>query len=90
MILENGNDHRPFEQKLTKLRLILEKLASFHRGSKIIWMNQYPTVDYFGPTGVHNTMIYNEKLVHYNAIVRHAFKYIDLYLILLLLIDYFR
>ena len=75
MILENGNDHRPFEQKLTKLRLILERLASLHRGSKIIWMNQYPTVDYFGQTGNHNTLIHAEKLVHYNTIARRIFKY---------------
>ena len=74
MILENGNDHRVFEEKLAKLRLVLERLGSLRRGSKIIWMNQYPTVDFFGQTGSHNAYIYTEKLEHYNEIIRHTFK----------------
>ena len=80
MILENGNDHRPFEEKLTKLRQVLERLCSIHRGSRIIWMNQYPTLDYFGPTRNHNTLIHAEKLLHYNKIAQRIFRYRPIYI----------
>ena len=70
MIREYKTDHLAFQRGLTRLLHLLDERLIRPYGAKVVWMNQYPTVDFFGFTGEHNTDIFAEKLEKYNAIVR--------------------
>ena len=63
-----------FEKNLTRLCLVLEKLGSLRQASRIIWLNQYPTLDFFSETAAYNAYINSDMLEHYNAIARRIFR----------------
>ena len=71
----NGNDHRSYQEHLAKLVALLEQ---FHRrGSRIVWMNQYPvdpTLRHF-PFREDQLYITESKLQSYNRLARHILQY---------------
>lgn len=74
MLPENSVDHKSFESEISdRLSLALERLYRL-RGTRVVWMDQYPTVDFFGGHADHNTFINAEKVEHYNLIARRAFR----------------
>lgn len=70
MLEPNGANMTWFQQGLTELGPILNRLA---RTSQVIWLNQYPIVEFFGGNDAHNTAIYSEKIEQYNQQVRKMF-----------------
>lgn len=62
-MLERRDAFLIYEKKLQELSPILGDLA---KASKVIWLNQYPTIEFYGETGAHNTEIFSEKIHRYN------------------------
>ncbi|EFX67818.1 hypothetical protein DAPPUDRAFT_330622 [Daphnia pulex] len=71
MLVRNGNDHRLFRKKLSQLGTILGQLAE---SSQVIWLNQYPIVELYGPTLGHNTDIHSAKVHQYNEVSRQTLQ----------------
>nr|CAH0103440.1 unnamed protein product [Daphnia galeata] len=61
---ENGDSQSIYQENITKLAPILIKLANVTR---VVWLNQYPLVDYHG-------VIHSEKIHNYNKIVRRILE----------------
>jgi hypothetical protein len=67
MMKENGGSHSIYQENLKKLAPIIGKLASVTR---VVWLNQYPSVDSNSWTNENNEIIYSEKIHNYNKVVR--------------------
>jgi hypothetical protein len=65
-------------KRLMELGPILNQLSNF---SEIIWLNQYPTAQFYGgmPYGGANDsdIIVSDKLYHYNEDIRHILELVD-------------
>lgn len=68
-----------YQQKLLELIPSLARLANV---SRVVWLNQYPTVDFYGDMYEHNTDIHAEKIHDYNQAVRRIFQWVYYYLII--------
>jgi hypothetical protein len=70
-------DYHLYYNKLTDLIPILNKLSNF---SEIIWLNQYPTSEFYGgmPYGgeKNSDVIVSRKLHYYNEAIRHIFEFV--------------
>ncbi|XP_046457567.1 N-acetylneuraminate 9-O-acetyltransferase-like [Daphnia pulex] len=64
---EGADQHQLYQKRLKELAPILDQLANV---SHIIWLNQYPTLEFYGNIGVLNTDIHSEKIHHYNLAIR--------------------
>ena len=75
MLQVNGANYKLYLKRLSRLAPVLSRLANL---SKVIWLNQYPTVDYYDEntdTGFgHNTDIFSEKIHRYNEAIQCALK----------------
>jgi hypothetical protein len=67
MLQSQGADHHFYQKKLKELAPIFGQLANV---SQVIWLNQYPTVEFYGKIDAPNTDIFSEKIHHYNQAVR--------------------
>jgi hypothetical protein len=63
MLQSEGADFSLYQKKLTELAPILGQLSNI---SQVIWLNQYPTIEFYGHINAHNTDIHVEKIHHYN------------------------
>ncbi len=63
-----------YQRDLSKLSLVLSQIASV---SQVVWINQYPTVDFFGEIDSHNTAIHSEKVHGYNKAARRIIELIS-------------
>ena len=72
MLQINGADYSLYQRKLAKLGPTLGQLS---RISRVIWLNQYPTFDFYAHILAHNTDIFAEKIQMYNKVIRHAVRY---------------
>jgi hypothetical protein len=59
--------HRYYEEKLTELAPVLAQLSNVTR---VIWLNQYPTIESSGANISPNTQIHSKKIHVYNTSVR--------------------
>ena len=64
MMEENNGSQSIYQENITKLAPILIKLANVTR---VVWLNQYPSVD-------SNGAIHSEKIHNYNKIVRRILE----------------
>ena len=71
MLQINGNNFQLYQKRLRELAPNLGRLA---QTSKVIWLNQYPTVDNYDENTGHNTDIHNEKVHQYNKAIRCILK----------------
>ena len=71
MLVKNKNSFHLYTKLLQEFGPILEQLAN---DSSVIWLNQYPIVDFYGKISSENTAIHSEKVYYYNEAVRHIFK----------------
>lgn len=71
MLTKNGNNHFLYQKKLKEFGSILEYLA--YTG-QVIWLNQFPMVEFYGPTDAHNTDIHSAKVNQYNMISQQILK----------------
>lgn len=74
MLKENGIDHLAYEERLLGSLDGLQNLIRRH-GTKVVWMKQPPTGEFFGPNGHYNTMIHARKIEQYNLIASRVFSY---------------
>ena len=82
MLQLNGANYQEYENKLRDIEPILSKLAisNFNTSSdwiwhRVVWLNQFSTVDSFSGNNEHNTDIFSDKMHKYNSIVRRVFRY---------------
>ena len=71
MLVKNGNDYHLFRKKLIEFGKTLGQLAE---SSQVIWLNQYPIVEFYGRTLGHNTGIHSAKVHQYNEASRQALQ----------------
>jgi hypothetical protein len=71
MLESNGADFKLYQKNLVKLGQVLDHLTKV---SKVIWLNQYPTIELYGKTHSHNTNVHSEKVHQYNEAVRQILK----------------
>ncbi len=71
MLVRNKNSLHLYAKLLREFGPILEELAN---ETKVIWLNQYPIVDFYGQITSENTEIHSEKVHYYNEAVRNIFK----------------
>jgi hypothetical protein len=73
MLKENAADYELYKKKLLELGFLLDKLGKI---SRVIWLNQYPTIDFFGKTDDRNADIHTQKIHGFNEAVRRIFKWV--------------
>ena len=66
-----NEDRELYRKYVAQLGPILNQLGS---SSRVIWLNQYPTLEMFGTNKAHNTDIHSEKIYNYNMDVRRTLK----------------
>ncbi|EFX78295.1 hypothetical protein DAPPUDRAFT_320629 [Daphnia pulex] len=66
MLQSEGANHQLYQKKLKQLAPVLHQLANV---SQIIWLNQFPTVEFYGNINGPNTEIHTEKIHQYNVAV---------------------
>lgn len=73
MMEEKTYLNHTFQKGLSKLAPILNELAQV---SEVIWLNEYPTLDFYGTIESFRTSltIHSEKMDLYNDITRNTFK----------------
>jgi hypothetical protein len=63
MLDANGSvNFDEFKEKLTQLKPIVNRVA---KRNNVVWLNQYPVIDSFGPRNTHND-VFSEKVHRYN------------------------
>jgi hypothetical protein len=72
MMQQYGANFQLYKKKLMEFRLILQKLSNV---TQVIWLNQYPTLEFYGNINDRNTDIHSTKIHHYNKAVHHIFGY---------------
>ena len=83
MLTRKGSDYKEYQRRLQQeieplLSLIANKRSSLDSSvdyPKIIWLNQFPIVDFWGEIISTNTDIFTEKVHRYNLILRQVFRY---------------
>lgn len=81
MLIPNGADYVKYKSILEKdIKPVLTQLVNNYRNTsfhqrKIIWFNQFPTIEYWGTDEIMNTNIHSEKIHKYNLIVQEVLKY---------------
>jgi hypothetical protein len=78
MLTYNGADYKKYERKLQEIKQVLDELVHNNDGPKIIWLNQYPTIDVWAKNGEAEVDVYTEKIHQYNLILRRVFLYVFL------------
>jgi hypothetical protein len=67
MIDGKHHDHYRYQKKLSEVAPVLTQLANVTR---VIWLNQYPTSEFYMDNFSGQTQIHSEKINNYNKIVR--------------------
>jgi hypothetical protein len=60
-------DHRRYEKKVSELAPVLAQLSNFTR---VVWLNQYPNVEFYGDNNAPCTHVTSKKINNYNVAVR--------------------
>jgi hypothetical protein len=74
MLQSQGANFSLYQKKLNEFAPILGQLSNV---SQVIWLNQYPTVDFYGNINAHNTDIHLQKIHHYNQAVRRILGLVE-------------
>ncbi len=72
MMEENGGSFKLYQEYLLKLAPILGRLANV--SSRVVWLNQYPSVDSNSWVNEHNAVIFSEKIHNYNRALRQILE----------------
>ena len=74
MLDANGTENfQEFKERLTQLEPIISRVMA--KGNKVVWLNQYPAIDSFGPLNTYND-VYSEKIHHYNLATKRILRFI--------------
>ncbi|EFX66757.1 hypothetical protein DAPPUDRAFT_262658 [Daphnia pulex] len=71
MMKENGGSFKSYQENLMKFAPILGQLANVTR---VVWLNQYPSVDSNSWINDVNTIIFSEKIHSYNKAIRRILE----------------
>lgn len=71
MLKIHGADFKLYRKNLVELGPILNQLSQV---SKVIWLDQYPTIDFYGASHADNTYIHSLKVHQYNEAVHRNLK----------------
>lgn len=71
MLNENGADYYLYRKNIVEIGQIFEQLSNF---TQVIWLNQYPVLEWYGPNDAHSVDIHSEKVLHYNEAVRQVLR----------------
>jgi hypothetical protein len=71
MMKENGGNFTSYQENLMKFAPILGQLANVTR---VVWLNQYPSVDSNSWINELNTIIFSEKIHSYNKAIRQILE----------------
>ena len=77
MLASNGDDYEKYQNVLQNdVKPVLNRLlnSSIPQRPKVIWLNQFPTVDFWGENGANNAEIYAGKIHQYNLILRRVLR----------------
>lgn len=58
-----------------KLEEFVPVLQNISKRCPIVWLNQYPTQEFFARNHEHNTDVHSAKLLHYNRIANRILRY---------------
>ena len=72
MMEENGGSFKLYREHLLKLAPILGQLAN--ASSRVVWLNQYPSVDSNSWVNEHNAVIFSDKIHNYNQALRRILE----------------
>jgi hypothetical protein len=62
----NHRDHRLY---IKHLRELAPSLAQLSQVTRVIWLNQYPPVEFYGDNNAPSTYVSSEKINNYNKAV---------------------
>lgn len=71
MVVEKGTNYKDYQLKLEEVERIL---SLDNNRPKIIWLYQYPTIDFWGSNDAGNAIIFADKIHQYNLILRRVFR----------------
>ena len=77
MLVSNGDDYVNYRNVLQNdVKPVLDRLlnSSIPQRPKVIWLNQFPTVDFWVENGANNAEIYAGKIHRYNLILRGVLR----------------
>nr|SVE76339.1 EOG090X04UC [Daphnia longispina] len=64
MLHESNSNQQLYAQGLTKLAPVLQRIAN--TSTRVIWLRQYPVIDFYGSSESHNTDIFSAKIHQFN------------------------
>ena len=76
MLHESNSNQQLYAQGLTKLAPVLQRIAN--TSTRVIWLRQYPVIDFYGSTGSHNTDIFSSKIHQFNKESERILRYANL------------
>ena len=82
MLVSNGADYKLYKKRLEEIKPLLTQLANSsaflnHQSKriiKILWLNQFPTIDFWAPIHGHNDDIYAGKIHQYSSILKSVLR----------------
>ena len=74
MLASNGADYKGYEKKLKEINQLISRRSLNPNHVKILWLNQFPTIDFWAQIERNNADIYAEKIYHYNSILKNVFR----------------
>lgn len=78
MLHESNSNQQLYAQGLTKLAPVLQRIAN--TSTRVIWLRQYPVIDFYGSTGSHNTDIFSAKIHQFNEESERILRYANHFL----------
>ena len=81
MLVSNGADYKLYKKRIEEIKPLLIQLANSsaflnHQSKrKILWLNQFPAIDFWAPIHGHNDDIYAGKIHQYNSILKSVLRY---------------
>jgi len=70
-MVDEDENYETYIEKLTKLKPILMRLS---KAARVVWLNQFPTLEFFQPTVTNVVMNGRENLRRYNQAAQNVLR----------------
>lgn len=74
MIHEQNSNQQLYAKGLRELAPVLQRIAT--TSTRVIWLRQYPVIDFFGSSESHNTDIFSSKINQFNVESERILRYL--------------
>ena len=74
MIHEHNSSQQLYVKGLTELAPVLQRIAT-STSTRVIWLRQYPVIDFFGSSESHNTDVFSSKINQFNSESERILRY---------------